>query len=322
MSITFITESENIRRKNKRIHYDRNRKTQMAAQLLKIMKSSTKKHWCRPHCKLTALLHDGDTGRLTTCKQVRMITPINPAPKVCTRCWKVRGGSDQPNLQWRWDTTMPETRATVYQALSLFCNSFPPATAFWSKYWDHSPTHGCTEAPDHLGLIMENKMFFEMNSVRWAAARKVEGSPSSHSKQWLHQRTQQGWRDNTESLQLTWHRCLGSNTRCSFPPLASSSSFNKGEITSCKCISWQSQQCRSFHQFWGKNKTVDSVPKMQTNFSIRRRAASQRLLWGSHWFISLPHQTKFLEWKTWGPQDGGGTKGRSFQPTRKYVYQL
>ena len=42
MSIIFITESENVRRKNKRTHYDRNRKTQMAAQLSKVMNSSTK----------------------------------------------------------------------------------------------------------------------------------------------------------------------------------------------------------------------------------------------------------------------------------------
>lgn len=156
---------------------------------------------------------------------------------------------------------------------------------------------------------MENKMFSEMNEI---TAKKVEGSPSCHSKRWLHQRTQQGWRDNTEALPVTWHRCLGSNTRCSFfPSLASSSSFNKGETTSYKCISRQSQHCRSFHQFWGTNKT-DSVPKMQTNFSIRRRAASQSILWRSHWSISLPHQTRFLEWKTWGPQDEGETRRRSF----------
>ena len=68
---------------------------------------------------------------------------------------------------------MPETRATVYQALSLFCNSSPPPTAFWSKYCDHSPTHGCTEAPDHLGLIMENKMFSEMNEVTLMSQQAV-----------------------------------------------------------------------------------------------------------------------------------------------------
>lgn len=39
--------------------------------------------------------------------------PTHHVPNVHTRCWKIREGSDQLlNLQWQWDTTMPEVRAT------------------------------------------------------------------------------------------------------------------------------------------------------------------------------------------------------------------
>lgn len=268
----------------------------MAAQLLKILRAHAHTH---TPMILSTLRAQSSTPRWRPWETDHVETsednnPTHHVPTVHTRCWKVREGSDQLlNLQWQWDTTMPEVRATP----SLSQQPSGEDTMITSL------TEGYTEALWGQCITKEKQQVPEMQESLPSMAESVQTSKelqlgwlagwvTTVPQQVLALPKQQFHRQDTEALhRLDTGACSPSLIVDFLPQVwvelsheshsnADPSPHAEGQIIQ-QILFQISEQAFQKHQ-----------PLM---FLLSTTASTTAFA------PSLPHQTRFLEWQTKGP---------------------
>lgn len=165
----------------------------MAAQLLKILRAHARTHthqWSYPHCMLRAPLHDGDPGRRTMWKQVRIttqhimsLTCIQNAgrlEKEVTNCSTVNDSGIQPCQ--RWELLLHSHNSPLEKTLWL-----PPLQKGTLRHDEvsvsprpHQEKQRVPEMKESLPSLVESVLTSMELQLGWLA-----GSPPCHSRCWL-----------------------------------------------------------------------------------------------------------------------------------------